>query len=487
MLTFTCMRSLVVSFTAIYIVLLLCLSVLVISCEKSSEYESSDESAALVLDAASEITDCSAVISGMVHLSSIFHDSAEYGFQYSESKNFRKDVVSVNVIGSDHENRFRIKISSLIPRTTYYYRSYIKFDNSVVYGPTQTFKTDSELSPTVPDGYENLSKSYGANCYIVSQAGSYCFPSVRGNSSNSSTEWLVKTTSVKVLWETFGTDEIPLEGDLVKSVFYEDGYIGFQTADNFKEGNAVIAALNAKDEILWSWHIWFTDLPQEQVYFNNAGIMMDRNLGATSTTPGDVRTQGLLYQWGRKDPFLNSMIINPGDLDTVPLAESTIAWPDAYLSPVTIEFAVANPTTLIYPSYGNWLSTEDNDDLWSSQKTKYDPCPEGWRIPDGGPSGVWGRALGVSQYFTDETLFDQERKGIECSGKLGNCSSIWYPAAGFREMGRVTSNGFSGCYWSVSTSGNLSLEFVFNYLSPNIYIAFDSPRLKCGSVRCLKE
>ena len=34
--------------------------------------------------------------------------------------------------------------------------------------------------------------------------------------------------------------------------------------------------------------------------------MMDRNLGATSATPGNVGSLGLLYQWGRKDPFLGS-------------------------------------------------------------------------------------------------------------------------------------------------------------------------------------
>lgn len=33
---------------------------------------------------------------------------------------------------------------------------------------------------------------------------------------------------------------------------------------------------------------------------------MDRNLGAVSATPGDAGAIGLLYQWGRKDPFVTT-------------------------------------------------------------------------------------------------------------------------------------------------------------------------------------
>lgn len=51
------------------------------------------------------------------------------------------------------------------PSTSYYYRSYIKIDDSIVYGTTQTFMI-LQLSPVVPSGYENRSKSYGVDCGI---------------------------------------------------------------------------------------------------------------------------------------------------------------------------------------------------------------------------------------------------------------------------------------------------------------------------------
>ena len=86
-----------------------------------------------------------------------------------------------------------------------------------------------------PSGYINLSAQATANSYILTQGGPYCIAVVKGNDSD---EWLSKTSSAAVLWETFGTSTAPKVGDLIKSVSYKDGYIAFQTADIFKEGNA---------------------------------------------------------------------------------------------------------------------------------------------------------------------------------------------------------------------------------------------------------
>ena len=164
----------------------------------------------------------------------------------------------------------------------------------------------------------NLSYFESANCYIVSEAGKYKFKTVKGNSSTS----VGNLSTCEVLWESFGTSTTPTIGDLIKGVTYKDGYIEFETASTFREGNAVIAVKDASGTILWSWHIWLTDQPQGHTYNNGAVVMMDRNLGATSATPGDVGALGLLYQWGRKDPFLGSSSISD-DIE----AKSTITWP----------------------------------------------------------------------------------------------------------------------------------------------------------------
>ena len=107
----------------------------------------------------------------------------------------------------------------------------------------------------------DLSSSASANCYIISEAGLYKFKTVKGNSTTS----VGSVASASILWETFGTDTAPEPSDLISGFCYKDGYIAFQTADTFKKGTAVIAANDADGNILWSWHIWLTDQPQEHV------------------------------------------------------------------------------------------------------------------------------------------------------------------------------------------------------------------------------
>ena len=327
-----------------------------------------------------------------------------------------------------------------------------------------------------------------ANCYIVSQAGTYSFPTVKGNS----TESVGQVASANVLWESFGTSTTPSVGDLIKSVSYQNGTITYTTADIFKEGNAVIAAKDANGTILWSWHIWFTDGPQGQEYYNNAGIMMDRNLGATSATPGKVGALGLLYQWGRKDPFLGS-----SDISSTAIAKSTITWPSAVSSDSstgTISYATSHPTTFITYNGNNldWYytgsSSTDNTRWTTSDKTKsiYDPCPDGWRVPDGDFNGVWSKALGSSSSF--DYTYSSSNEGINFSGKFGSASTIWYPASGYRSYGdgSLYNVGYYGSCWSASPFSNYAYYLYF-YYDGRVGPSSHSDRALGQSVRCLQE
>lgn len=312
--------------------------------------------------------------------------------------------------------------------------------------------------------YTDLSAEGSANCYIVSEAGDYKFKSVIGNSD--ATAGNIK--SVEVLWESFGTDVAPNVGDLVASVSYKDGYIRFSTPAEYAEGNAVIAAKNSSGVILWSWHIWLTDRPEDQVYANDAGTMMDRNLGATSATPGDVGALGLLYQWGRKDPFLGS-----SDIYNSVEALSTITWPSP-ASNGTLSLTEKNPTT-IYKSYCASIGS------WDSEKTSYDPCPQGYRVPDGGENGVWTRAgIANASYETGN------------SGLLfqNNGQPVWYPVSGFSDSNGTTTNvGNYGYFWSCTPYRSDGTNVYI--LSFSIYDGFrpaDSGyRSNLYSVRCLQE
>jgi len=347
--------------------------------------------------------------------------------------------------------------------------------------------TIQDIASDVEVQLNGLTFPSSANCYIVSQGGTYCLPAVKGNG----TESVGNVTSAEVLWESFGTDVTPNVGDLVKQGTYNDGYVSFCTSDTYREGNAVIAAKDASGTILWSWHIWFTDQPKGQVYYNDAGMMMDRNLGATSATPGDVGALGLLYQWGRKDPFLGSSSISQKML-----AKSTITWPlsvESSLYVGTIAYAISHPTTYIYGTKNNYdwyyddLYKTDNTRWLSSEnpKTIYDPCPAGWRVPDGGENGVWAKASGTSDNINIYSLYDEINEGINLSGKLGADTIIWYATPGNFYRGTLYDIGSCGNYWTVSPCGYEA----YNFQVDSYVVSFSDydTRDSCFSVRCIKE
>lgn len=281
--------------------------------------------------------------------------------------------------------------------------------------------------------FMELSENGTANCYIVSKPGKYAFKPVCGNSNISVGE----IASVDVLWETFGTDIAPAVNDLIAEVKYENDVIKFMTSEEFVEGNAVICAKDADGTILWSWHIWLTDVPADQVYYNGAGSLMDRNLGATSATPGDPLTMGLFYQWGRKDPFPGASSFVDASATA---AATTIEWPEIITSDAekgTIAYTIAHPTQFLGYNNDNWdwcWKTEpDIDYRWDEEKTMYDPCPVGYRVPNANTAGVFASATGKSAMFS-QSGYDSENHGRNFSGLFGDDDVIWYPNSGSKNM-----------------------------------------------------
>ena len=160
--------------------------------------------------------------------------------------------------------------------------------------------------------------------------------------------------------------------------------------------------------------------------------MMDRNLGATSATPGDAGALGLLYQWGRKDPFPGASSIS----ENIAAKATLVRWPQELISEgVSIDYTVQNPTKIISTFHGvyDWLLTEDgsmDNTRWQAEKTIYDPCPAGYRVPDGGENGVWGPSaprLTLRRYMTVQTRVSTSGRRVN-----PNTSSPKTPTAGIR-------------------------------------------------------
>lgn len=331
-----------------------------------------------------------------------------------------------------------------------------------------------------------------ANCYVVKPGESVIFPTVKGNT----TESVGPVSSVSVLWESFGTDIKPAVNDVVQNVMLSgtDSNWKIAVTAGKKEGNAVIAAKDVSGNILWSWHIWVTSADLDalaQVYNNGAGTMMDRNLGATSATPGDVGALGLLYQWGRKDPFLGSSSISNSTK-----AKSTITWPspvESNSSNGTIVYATSHPTTFItynnfqYDWYYTGFYMPDNT-RWNSSKGTYDPCPPGYRVPDGGNNGVWSTALESSSELSNGP-WNSTNKGMNIKSYLTSSTQCWYSASGYldSDSGSIIGVGNSGNYWSCTPNGGSSYGLFFSYngdISPSISYGYRAYGL---SVRCSRE
>ena len=164
--------------------------------------------------------------------------------------------------------------------------------------------------------------------------------------------------------------------------------------------NAVVAALDANGEVLWSWHLWATGSDVEtSAIASSVGEFMDRNLGAYHNSDGSTkqedvyRSYGMYYQWGRKDPFSRPEDYKfSANKDEEIYGTNTLVTAFKYVDAEdgddvgTLEYAIKNPMTYVLGSSSDsydWLYGAHKTDLWSAeQKSLYDPCPRGWRVPD---------------------------------------------------------------------------------------------------------
>ena len=313
-------------------------------------------------------------------------------------------------------------------------------------------------------GTEDLSSAGTANCYLAKKVNTwYKFKAtVRGNGA--STAALISPTgsalaanatispaSAELVWETNG------HGQIIQGMILKDGYVYFKTGPA-AEGNAVVAVKDGSGNILWSWHIWKThfnlaEIPTQTYQTNPRGgmngtiyadvlpakrtlVMMNCNLGAASNIATNnaevVKTFGLYYQFGRKDPFPaaknrerridnNSEIVDVFDRNGNKLNAATLRGENYQIinslisSSVQsiISYSIKRPLVFIVcgedNSY-NWIyratsqseAWKASNRLWGGElnneatskrldtkftgKTIYDPCSLGWCMP---PQDTW--------------------------------------------------------------------------------------------------
>lgn len=365
------------------------------------------------------------------------------------------------------------------------------------------------LATTAGSGSINLDATH-ANCYVVAPSASKTIVvNIKGNGGDVAGTGLSTThtaTSVGIIWQsaanliTLGTFDAT------------DQTVVINANTSATSGNAVIAAYSGAGEtgtILWSWHIWVTD------YHPNSGIkytitntasasytFMDRNLGATTNMAGDVAVKGLMYQWGRKDPFPGSTTL---DGTTEPTTSNGFLF-SSKITAITKTPAAVGPNlanSILYPSTFycgtdannyDWYSLTNpthNDALWGganttspTNKTIFDPCPAGWRVPawDGGAS-PWS-AIGIDGVSTSSV------------GAFSNFGVIWsiitvgfWPATGVQGFtdGAFNSIGSSGNYWSASSHSGDGNGYCFSFSSSTVTPTNYFFRARGSSIRCVQE
>jgi hypothetical protein len=370
--------------------------------------------------------------------------------------------------------------------------------STLVAGTTYTINASMEktgLTTTLASisGTGNMSLvAEPANCYMVAPSNAITISvNIKGNGGDVASTGLSIThtaASIGILWQTS-------TGLITVSSFNATTQQVTVTAGT-ASGNAVIAAYDTDGTtILWSWHIWVTsynpNTTNGTVYMYNDRTWMDRNLGATTNTPATVTTMGLLYQWGRKDPFPGSTSVSVDFSEptlvgkftsvakTIVTEESNLA--NTILNPVTFYLGSDTPEGSL-----DWYSStwgNNNAALWGgasmttpTAKTIFDPCPAGWRVP--------GSINELSPWygFTDSNF-----PWTSYGRVFTSASSTYYPSSGFRTstVGTLYKVGVYGGYWLASAFNHSALYFAFTTTTVSEYYSID-PAFGF-SVRCIQE
>ncbi len=390
--------------------------------------------------------------------------------------------------------------------------------------------TNPEQTPVVA---EELSKNGTSNCYVISKEGDYSFDAtVKGNGAASeglAAPERMTPDSAALLWET--------AKGMITDVKLKDGKITFKASA--QNGNAVIAAYSADKAIIWSWHIWFPEEEIKTVETKTGYEVLNMNLGAMTSAFGatpDVKPYGLLYQWGRKDPFPSAPTVT-GDEKTLPVPVygpdgTEVKFTYSLWSSVennTIDYSIANPTKCLsnyhqYATCKDWLKASDsNDALWGNpnggdrdsdnkyinkgSKSYYDPCPVGYRVP---PADVFRTFTTSGGYSQDPSTFDvvdvnedgvidrlDYNYGWSFKMKEG---SLFFPAAarfdGSYAMLMGSKSGLWGSYWgntpakSYGTAtgfGFCVLAFMSEAAGTSVSATASASRADAYSVRCVKD
>lgn len=343
-----------------------------------------------------------------------------------------------------------------------------------------------------------------ANCYVVKKSGVYRIPLVYGNAIvNGSTNAAsyTKVSGTGTLDFVNGANTIINTPFIEKQVIIDNAKLAIADTDNvFTEislelnpdvtdisncgyiqfrvisipplgANGVISVCDGSGTVIWNWHIWVWKDSLATVSITNENSVtyniLPYNLASKWDNAGRTKIKNWFYQWGRSVPMLcpsaydsESNHSSYGDLSFT--AES---FASEYYQ------GIANPTTFYYSDFSdnNWFGDQTYYNLWDANctsdgrsdnitvKTVYDPCPPGFKIPNGNT-------------FTG---FSKSNGGSFNNGYTWN--GTFFPASGSRSLydGTLDNVGLYGYVW---TSALYSQRYTYNlnFYNEDVYMSSSS-------------
>ena len=410
------------------------------------------ESPIVVTSEVSDITSITAIAGGEV-ISDGGANVIARGVCWSTSQ--EPTIEDNKTIDGDGIGSFASVLTELLPNTTYYVRAYATSSLVTAYGVELEFTTITEIPTVVTSDVENITSTTalgGGN--VVSDGGS-------------------TVTARGVVWAKH--DNPTLSDDFTND---GAGTGSYNSSLTNLENNATYYirayATNSKGTSYGGLKT-FTTLEQQTVTFIyngqevtygvvefNGRPWLDRNLGAqrVANSINDELAYGDLFQWGRED-----------DGHQVRTSNTTSSLSISNSQPNHNMFILAPSSPIDWNENNNWLTrwTDEN-----GNKTEYDPCPLGWRVPS------------HQEFISACEIFQNQQGAFDCELKL--------PSGGARNPihGDISGGGkdsFGAFYWTSTPhygetrNGGSDIAFSSSYNTEpmNTEIAVGM------SIRCIKE
>lgn len=351
------------------------------------------------------------------------------------------------------------------------------------YTVSQQYTVITVRDLSLMDVYGNPIQRSTANCYVVRESGAYKFPLVYGNAIKNGK---VNTAAFTNNGGSNSHDFVSPGGYIITSPYIDASKtrgagIHNKDAENVVSGVSLIAGddceyiqftvnsipstganviLYVYSEItMWSWHIWLWphDLTPVEIT-NSTGVkynIMPVNL-ASKYDSDSIHIKNWFYQWGRPMPLLCPSAWN-STTDHTPgsITKSSKA--------IDLPTGLSYPTTFYYNSASpyNWFGTKSYYNLWDAAcvgtgnsdndtvKTVYDPCPVGWKVPNGNT-------------FTGLSVLSSANGIVKMRRYSGDTVGVGFPLSGYRgkSSGSLYDAGSGGYVWLSSANSQVNAYYL---------------------------